>query len=145
MSEQLKDTVDTATVEAVVQETPTTKELVNQAFSQVLESLQQAGEFAKEQIPLVLQEMLQWELWSSIFIGVIFAAFAIFSYKALKWSYGKFQNSTYDEEGYGFLIALLAVCITGSIIGVVVNVLSAIKVLVAPRVYLIEHISNMIN
>jgi len=129
---------------------------VNVLLKEMVELLKQGKQFAEEEIPLVLQEFLTWELTSSIMwivVGIIF--FLVGRYLPYAWLY-KEQNNADDDKFFNrycnrgkantvtafiFFIILGAIgaCITIS------NLFATIKIIIAPRVYLIEWANSLIS
>jgi hypothetical protein len=103
--------------------------------------------FAKEQFPLVMQEMLRWGFVKQcIEGGVALVLLSVFIIGFIKlW---RLQNKTKDQEikessqifiGIIFFISFLCLCI------LITAINTMVKIKVAPRVYLIEQVQNLIN
>ena len=129
---------------------------VNILLKEMVELLKQGKQFAEEEIPLVLQEFLTWGLTNSIMwivIGIMF--FLLGRYLPYAWlkkeqtdeDDDKFFNrycKDYQSDvvtGWIFFMVLgtIGACIT------IINLFNTIKILIAPRIYLIEWFSDIIN
>ena len=106
-----------------------------------------AVDFAQEQAPLVVQEFLQWKFAQ----GVIWATVAVIALVALGIVFYKCkkifsENSDGSEIGgvFGMMISALIFCVViGE--GLLPNVEQMVKVKVAPRVYMIEWVSDQVQ
>lgn len=106
-----------------------------------------AVDFAQEQAPLVVQEFLTWKFSQS----VIYTIVALISIGVLAWIFTrarKWASKNNDgSEVFGWfgmavsLIAILAVVFWT----LIPNVEQMVKVKVAPRVFIIEWVSDQIN
>lgn len=133
---------------------------INEVVSFIKTSASDSLNFAKDQAPLVVQEYLQWEFWSSLgawaLMLVIVSCLLAVSRKLYKYA----TNTSLYEAKYGYTTKsmqeaqVLAMCVcviltTGSIITFMVNSCcyggSAIKAKVAPRVVVLEKISSLLD
>jgi len=125
-------------------------------LKETVEVLKQGKQLAEEEIPLIIQEFLTWELVSSIMwvvIGVIL--FLIGRYLPHMWlndgrEYDldeKFFSRYCSRNDSGVILAyMLFILLTFiSFIMVLVNLFNAIKIIIAPRVYLIEWASDLVS
>jgi hypothetical protein len=143
-------------------------EKLTDILSEVLNLLQDGVEFAKGEIPLLIQDFLNWgiikeskDVFIVLFLLIISIIFLFkFEEKADKsaaWEKrfdgnrnisldGKFISDVEDDAVvytvtyYIFLAAVI--CAT---IALVVQSLDVFKVIYAPRVYLIEEVSKLLN
>jgi flagellar biosynthesis protein FlhB len=143
-------------------------EKLTDILSEVLNLLQDGVEFAKGEIPLLIQDFLNWgiiresrDVFIALFLLVIFIIFLFrFKEKADKSKKlekrfegnrnilleGKLISDVEDDAiayniiYYFFLTA--AICAS---IAFVVQVLDIFKVIFAPRVYLIEEVSKLLS
>lgn len=118
-------------------------------YLETLEStITQASDFAIEQTPLVVQEYLSWIFWSNIFLfalNIIIIIFCIFLMFKLRFVMAKNMDT---DIAVGFQILCFIMSSVGIILGFIFSAVSlyyAIKVAVAPRVVLLEKISELIN
>lgn len=129
---------------------------VNVLLKEMVELLKQGKQFAEEEIPLVLQEFLTWELTSSIMwvvIGIIL--FLVARYLPHTWL-DKEQKREDDDKFFNrycpksmascvaarvffIILGIISTCITIS------NLFTTIKIIIAPRVYLIEWANSLIS
>jgi uncharacterized integral membrane protein len=109
------------------------------------EGIVKAVDFAQEQAPIVVQEFLKWKFCEALFysigsiiILILIGIVAYRSYKCVKSS--SFYSS--DIAPTLSIFALVGTVVAGPIIMATVTVprtLEAIKIQVAPRVYMIEY------
>lgn len=118
---------------------PSTKDIVNSFLTELLEFSKDAGAFAKEQVPLVLQEYIAWGIASSIVLLLPFLVMLFFSVRVWKWA----VRVAEDSDGFSIVAAFLYSIIM--LPGLIINLLDLTKAIVAPRVYLIETLSGLIR
>lgn len=121
------------------------KESLQQALQMFLDMLVSAKDFVIEQSPLVLRELLLLEtITRGVWVGLgllillITISFTIYIKKHWHWYKGK------DPQA-GLAIMLPALGYVFSIPIILIHIIPLIKVIIAPRVYLIEYISNLIK
>lgn len=119
-----------------------TKTILNQFLSSLMEGLNKAGAFVTEQLPLVLQEYITWEIASSIVWLVPWTLAAIGCVKLWKWLLS-IDDDDADDKELAFLIAAVPSIIAFG--AVIYNVLDMCKAIFAPRVYLIEELSKLVK
>lgn len=99
---------------------------------------QEGGAFVKEQAPLYAQEVLAWQFWVSILgaiLGLLLIGFACYLAPKAK---ARLEDYSGDEAVLvATVLFFLACAIVGPIL-LCVNVSTAVKVKVAPRVVVIE-------
>lgn len=111
---------------------------------ELLDYLQSGASFVAEQTPLVLQEILAYYfVYHLIWVGVCvipLIAFALCLRRFVK----TYADLTFDSrENWGFALAFGAVGTCAAQIGTLMNLFAAVKIAVAPRLYLIEYVSNL--
>ncbi len=105
-----------------------------------------AVEFAQEQSPMVVQEFLLWKFAQSVIwviVGVI--AIGVLGF-LIKKCVSKLKNSKSDEDEIYVLPIIISVIISVVIcfVNIVPNVEQIVKVKVAPRVFMIEWVSDQV-
>lgn len=105
-----------------------------------------AVEFAQEQSPMVVQEFLVWKFAQSVIwviVGVI--AIGVLGF-LIKKCVSKLKNSKSDEDQIYVLPIIISVVLSVVICfaNIVPNVEQIVKVKVAPRVFMIEWVSNQV-
>ena len=120
------------------QQEPTTRDIVNQFLSEMLDGVKQAGAFVSEQLPLVLQEYITWGIVSSAVYLVIPTTFFIFSKRVWKWAIKE------ADDSQGFSVAVAVVPSVIAVIMFIYNLLDIAKAIFAPRVYLIDELSKLL-
>ena len=131
------------------------------SISWLNETADQGKEFVIEQAPLYAQEYLSFtrlnyavDLSSSVLICLTSVSVIIFLIKKRKFKLSFFEvwdnwwNANNGEAGdgaYFFLIIFSTIAFLLSLAITVLHVNRLLKVIVAPRVVLLEHVSSLIN
>lgn len=124
------------------------KAVLKEFFVSMLDGIKQAGSFVKEQLPLVLQEYIAWGFWSNLATCVVWL---ILLFLAI-WINIKMHKAEWFEDSCGDPSMAILVPIVLSITSLITlflvfipSLLEMIKTVVAPRVYLIEKIAELIK
>ena len=123
------------------------KEASGEIYGASKTGIVKAVDFATEQAPIVVQEFLAWKSAEAIFNIVIVSIALFFMYKFLQWCF-KAANSNEDPDNMlGLMGIVIALGLSAALItkGLVGNAEQLIKIKVAPRVYVIEWISNQVK
>jgi hypothetical protein len=124
---------------------PGTRDIINSFLTELLEFSKDAGAFAKEQVPLVLQEYVKWGIAEGLMIFFGCSLYIIgFAYGAKRWAIDAHRG---DDDLAAFLYLMIGGILSlMAFVGALVDgILPAIKAIVAPRVYLIEKLSDLIK
>lgn len=103
-----------------------------------------AGDFAKEQTPLLLQEILKYNFWLNIATIAGGLIWLIATFFFCKWATKKMQDA-YTEEGYVVGIIISALGSIFSIVAIVCSTVEALQIYLAPRLYLLEYFGNLLK
>lgn len=128
-----------------------TKDILNEFLKTLLEGVQQAGAFVKEQLPLVLQEYVQWGVAEGVLKFVLFGVATYFLLRvSIKWAYAKAREiearKNYDDStGYWIAAIFLFVGAVPTTIHSITGLMQAAKAAIAPRVYLLEELSKLVQ
>jgi hypothetical protein len=124
------------------------QEQLTAIVDQLQVAIQTTVDFTAEQLPILLQEILRWGLAKNIILLVISSTLLLLSIHLIKifsriYREGKKKNS-YSDDGAITLIfsSILAVVSTLFIVG---NILTIAKILLAPRLYLLEYASSLLK
>ncbi len=123
---------------------------LQKALADVVELLKQgaqaAATTAQTELPLLVREYLTWGavdagVWAAACLGVALTAAREFKYN---------RNAPKDRHGdikEGNFVACIAACLIGTIAAVIsfFNFLTLGKILLAPRVYLLEQLAAMVK
>lgn len=123
---------------------------LKQYLEEFVHTLKQGGEFALEQLPIFIHEYLMWGFWESVILSILLLLSSVCLFK-ISWYLGK-RAYNYESSGIfddGELPFIMGSAISGvlsvmSLLFAIPNILTAIKISVAPRVYLIENLMNLI-
>ncbi len=142
--------VETVTTlrEALVANAPIITERLNSALAKIGEWVEATGDFAVEQTPFLVQEILYWGIAEPGFrvgVGVFFLTVAWF------WGFTCYRKREDIKNMGGDLgdfmsFAKFAVPVIATVIGVLcimVNIMDMLKPIVAPRLYLIEYFRHL--
>ena len=112
------------------------------------EYVYQIESFASEEVPAVIEEMLRWGMvvhgTGTALFGMAVAAFSV----AAAFFFRRANRLAYEGKGGGPHESsfILSFCIaTGSLAGLIYHGYTLLHVLVAPRLYLIQELGNMIQ
>jgi hypothetical protein len=145
-----------------------TKQALNQFVQDIVKGAQATAHFAVEQTPLVVQEWLNWIFWSNLINGLLGIGVILFlAYLAFLWapnvaytlSYNSAKSSPYclkeAQCGAAGIESKNVARLAGGVVWVFVNIfaasatasylLTALKVVVAPRVVLLEQFANLLK
>ncbi len=118
-----------------------TQEILNKFLSEMLGLLKETKDFAMEQIPQVAKEVLHYNLavsilWTLVF-GATFGMFVFFMTKIVKVvkEDGEYLPLLFFNGVPMLIFALLTL----------EKVTDVIKIYLAPRLYLIEYLSNLLK
>jgi len=123
-----------------------TTQQINEALTFLLDETKsgylQVKSFAAEQTPLLIQEILRWEIWANGLTGVAMIMFVFICAFALYKEY-KTHNDLIDAEP----IIIIPGSIFGSITLIImwIPISACLKALIAPRLVLIDKLSEMIR
>ena len=106
-----------------------------------------ATEFTVEQTPLLVQEIITWHITMGILSIVGFLLISVISFFFFGWLIKKVCDSDNEDEsgGYIFLILVNSTLFVSSFVSVVTYCIPALKAWIAPRLFLIEYVSNLIS
>jgi uncharacterized membrane protein len=122
----------------------------DQIITDTREWLKTAKDFADEQVPLFVEEFLSWRFWQAIVylsISLLFLV-AFLVYPAIYFIKIKTLSKLNNED---FMVATLLMCLSMLISGIISgtsaipNLMTAIQISVAPRVYLVEQLMRMMQ
>lgn len=103
--------------------------------------LKKAGDFSMEQVPLVVQEFLAWEFWGSVTVATMCCLVMVvigFLHKA------GCKISDPSSEARVLTHVLSVTAWMGLAIGTTSELIDALKVSVAPRLVILEKISELL-
>lgn len=128
-------------------------------LTKLLQSVDTATDFAIEQMPLVVQELLRWTIVHGIVSVVIFTLLIVTSTMVLRNIFLEIKKVPIDRKGLwvsdGYPqneISMLGiytsiVCTLVNIVSVLIivaNIFTVMKVVIAPRIFIIEYIRSAI-
>lgn len=113
--------------------------VLDQFLTELLDFAKDAGAFAKEEIPLVLKEYVMW--------GIVKGAVWVLPMLVVSWYMPRFWRwcvrQADSSDGMSILLLLIASVPWACVL--MYNALVMTKAIFAPRVYLIEQLSELIR
>ena len=119
------------------------EEKLERHLDELIEALKSGIDFMGEQAPLFIQELMSFYIWHHtvwMVVGLMSfgATLGLFFWLKKKNE----EGSHWDDWGFGMALSFLPM--TGALILFITQLLQLIKVMVAPRLYLIEALSRLL-
>lgn len=128
---------------------------INAKLAEMAESVlafaEQAGEYVVKETPVFIQEILNWYMWSSGFwvvvgIGVLLLGWRIRHYLINKiYVEPEGRDTYYEEERTVSFVVTWVISLLIAVPTILSNTLDMIQIYVAPRLFLLEHVSKLLN
>jgi hypothetical protein len=130
-----------------------TKNALNEFVQQAISATKAAGQWSAEQAPLLVQEWLSWQLAESAawmvlaLLAVVPCALGLRMLRAkhAECAASKDWSVRLDTLDYNIASALVAIMVAGLVFAAFVNALHAVKVIVAPRVVVVEQLGRWLQ
>lgn len=109
--------------------------------------LSRVEDFASDQVPLLVQEWLRWEFWSNIIKMSGWAMLALLLVLLFRWCVKEYKAAK-DDETRNASCFFGTVFFAGSVLSVIpvlVYAYSATKVIIAPRVVIVENVAETLK
>ena len=119
------------------------KNQLTQFLTKALDVANKGIDTAGEQIPMILQEIVQWQLLSAIGFVALSTTISIFGFALSYLLYRKYKEINYDDDLFISIIIFL-VSLSVFIASLICNVPTIIKVLTAPRLVILEHLERLL-
>ena len=104
----------------------------------LIKKIGEGGEFIKDQIPPLVNEILRYELFKKVFI-VVFGVVYLFSYVKFVDNQLKKQTSQ-DDEVIVVIVILGFIVLVFSTILMVISFFDGLQILLAPKVFVFEYL-----
>lgn len=107
--------------------------------------LKAGSDFVSSDTPLLVQEWLTWMFWENIAIAVVLLVIAIICSVAARWSVRRLHSEKDEIEKTGYGIGVIVAVLIGvhAIVFSGVFAMKGVKVHVAPRVVVVEKVSEL--
>ena len=117
--------------------------ITDDVLNKALEYVERTAEFVGEQAPLLVQEILNYGLFNALFwAGFWGVAFGAVVYGAVRLYHFAVLHS-HDDDGFpGIMLGIF--CGGGTLAGCFVCLFKAAKIIIAPRLYLIEKLGDLL-
>ena len=115
------------------------KELLRPLVEKAIDEIEKGVDFTIEQAPLLVQEFYNWHIAETIFflvLSIILLSMPYFMHRLVK------RFPLFSEAFIGAPILVSVFSVTIGVCMFIVSLLDLIKLLVAPRLYLIEYFLN---
>ena len=116
--------------------------IMNEFVAEMLKLLQSSSQFIGEQMPLVCQEILRYQLVASTGLALLGGGLGIFGY----WAYKRLLPTwagIQKEPPYPHIAA--GICYVWALALVIVHLLEVLQILIAPRLFLLTYFSNLVR
>jgi len=122
-------------------------EMVAPVLEKAVAALERGADWMAGEIPAVIQELLLWKMWESgvlAVIGLVLSVLLVWGYSKL-WKYAKRDYDPFQLSyvPVGGAITGLILIVTGTVF--LGNLLELIKIVVAPRVWLLEYAASVLK
>jgi len=120
-----------------------TKQALEQFVTKMLSAAEQGASWTADQAPLLVQEWLRWQLVNSALWALVFVAITtLIAIRMLPWAK---RGEERDEFEFGAAWVSYSVVQLLTFIAAAVWVESLLKVLIAPRVVVLEKFADLIK
>lgn len=119
------------------------KDRLEQYLDELMIVIKDAGAFAMDQLPLFIQEYLTYYAWYHGLLAVLMIGLTIATVFFIVWSCKNYEDWYWDEA----IVSIVMFGTAGLLFLIplsIVNILQFIKVIVAPRVYLLENLTSLL-
>jgi hypothetical protein len=129
-------------------------EMMTEYLGQLLEFLKSGASLIVEELPFVAKEIISFAIWENIFYVVVPLVLFITTLISSTSIYKNFKknnpNTTFDDEegGFWFFVAQAAISAVSGLwffCATMICLPIVIKAAFAPRLFLIEYISNFVG
>lgn len=125
-------------------------EILTQRLDSILSLLESsaktAGNFAAEQAPEVIQQLLQWKFTISLIIfcvGIFLIIASLVATYKIFFYYKEKNKGSYDEGAEFFSLSILFGVLVGAIL--LSNSIDWLQIWIAPKLYLLEYASSLLK
>ena len=123
--------------------TEQTEQALTESVTEIIGWVEQAKDFAVEQAPGVVQELLAWQLWSNAVGCVTFLVLAAAFMFLLNTGIQRLRVNEYSDSGIDMtIIGGIGLAVTA--LGVPIFGLAAVKVLIAPKLVVLEALKGLL-
>jgi hypothetical protein len=119
------------------------KNQLSQFLAKALDVAEKGIDTAGEQIPALLQEIVQWQLFSAIGFVALFTTISILGFAFSYYLYRDYKQTNYDDNLYISIISAVVVLFI-FFASLICNLPIIIKVLTAPRLVILEYLKGLL-
>lgn len=125
---------------------PETDKALANILQKGLELAEKTGHFIVDQTTDVVQQFIYWRLCMHSIYVLVSGIVLYILYRWIKqvWKWGN-EETDYDGGALMFALIILIISIAGAGIFFISNLLDVIKLIVAPKVYLIEYAVELVK
>jgi len=112
-------------------------------LQELLDWTRAGADFASEQLPLLVEEIIQWGMVSHFVWAAVFFIPVICMFRVIRcaWKFAHKDND-YNDGPPAVAFSVIGFVLAG--IPLMYNLLAGLKALIAPRLYLIEFLKDMV-
>lgn len=138
------------------------KEVLAQLMQRALDGVDAAVDFSQQQIPIVIEQLLTWHFVESLVFGVILSALLpVWIYTLYRFRPGQqidpegkyygntkfnlFTDNDNDPDSRIIFVVFASVAVVFCFFGGISDLLSAAKIWLAPKLYLLEYGASLVK
>lgn len=119
------------------------EQCLTQFINKALDVANKGIDTAGEQIPLILQEIIQWQLLSAIGFTALFTAISVLGFALSYYLYRKYKSLDFDDDLFiAIIISIGSLAVFSA--SLICNLPTIIKVLTAPRLVILEYLKGLL-
>ena len=120
---------------------PESDKAIAAVLNRALEGANAAGDFLKEKLPDVLQQLLLWNIWKHSLVVALYLTVMVLSVLLIR----KAWKENWDEAVAAFVTFVgIFACVIFSLI-MISSLFELVQLLVAPKVWLLEYAANLLK
>lgn len=119
------------------------KQQLTQFLAKALDVANKGIDATGEQIPLILQEIVSWQLWSSIGFLALFTSITVLG-SVLSYYIYRHYKRTYDVDSFFSFILVSVTTLFVFFASLIYNLPIILKVLIAPRLIILEYLQGLL-
>lgn len=105
-------------------------------------------DFAAEQVPLYIQELLTWMFWDSVMCAAFAALILVISLVLVGFGFKLLEHAKKTKDDGleffgGMTVILMAILAVVCLLPICINTKQAVKISVAPRVVIVEELKKL--
>lgn len=122
------------------------KEKISEVLPRLIEFVEKTAATAGEQVPLFIQELLSYSLWSQVLGICVTLTILIAGIWAMRYSYKVAGKIDDDSSEFGFMVVIVIIAFFAAVISFITIIIQAdemVKIVLAPRVYILDYLRSL--